>query len=309
MRLLAFRVRDFRSVEDTGWIDVEQVTALIGTNEAGKTNVLTPLWKMKPAMGGAINALADYPRRRYSLIRDKTPKPIFIDARFELPEPIAEEIGGLLRVSADVLKAATVSRDFDGQYYVRFHMLGGSPILDRALVLRELQLTLEDLVMASFRKEDDALKQTLKEVVQQGIDMVAANPAAELEGQPLLALETHLTAVDLSKADVTSALTGRFTQLLKIVTDLPKAVTEENRRAARALVISHVPSFVYYSDFGNLDSEILSAARHRESAADGPRLERGGQGANAAGAVRFREAQSGRDSVARTGRAGWRACE
>src|SRR5262245_54211645 len=152
MKLLAFRVRDFRSVEDTGWIDVEQVTALIGTNEAGKTNVLTPLWKLKPAMGGAINALADYPRKRYGQIREQHPKPIFIDARFELPPALAEEAGTLLRVSADLLKAATVSRDFDGQYYVRFHMLEGRLVLDRTLVLRELELTFEDLVMASFKK-------------------------------------------------------------------------------------------------------------------------------------------------------------
>ena len=43
MRLLAFRVHEFRSVDDSGWIEVDQVTGLIGTNESGKTNVLMPL--------------------------------------------------------------------------------------------------------------------------------------------------------------------------------------------------------------------------------------------------------------------------
>ena len=43
MKLTGFRVTSFRSVEDSGWIDVDEVTALIGTNESGKSNLLLPL--------------------------------------------------------------------------------------------------------------------------------------------------------------------------------------------------------------------------------------------------------------------------
>ncbi len=39
MELKKFRVTDFRSVVDSGWIDASDVTALIGENEAGKTNL------------------------------------------------------------------------------------------------------------------------------------------------------------------------------------------------------------------------------------------------------------------------------
>lgn len=40
MILKSFRVTEFRSVKDSGWIDAESITALIGTNESGKTNIL-----------------------------------------------------------------------------------------------------------------------------------------------------------------------------------------------------------------------------------------------------------------------------
>ena len=43
MILDSFSVTEFRSVEVSGWIDAEQITALIGTNESGKTNILLPL--------------------------------------------------------------------------------------------------------------------------------------------------------------------------------------------------------------------------------------------------------------------------
>src|SRR5207247_7751961 len=60
MKLKKFRVTQFRSVEDSGWIEADDVTALIGTNESGKTNVLLPLWKLNPAKEGGIVATADY---------------------------------------------------------------------------------------------------------------------------------------------------------------------------------------------------------------------------------------------------------
>jgi recombinational DNA repair ATPase RecF len=67
MKLTGFRVTNFRSVEDSGWIDASDVTALIGTNESGKTNLLIPLWKLNPAKGGEIEPLLDYPRNRYHI--------------------------------------------------------------------------------------------------------------------------------------------------------------------------------------------------------------------------------------------------
>ncbi len=45
MRLLAFRIKNFRSIVDTGWQDLspDNVTCLIGQNESGKTSVLEAL--------------------------------------------------------------------------------------------------------------------------------------------------------------------------------------------------------------------------------------------------------------------------
>ena len=46
MVLHSFRVKEFRSVQDSGWIDAEQITALIGTNESGKSiiAILRVVW-------------------------------------------------------------------------------------------------------------------------------------------------------------------------------------------------------------------------------------------------------------------------
>ena len=66
MLLVKFRVTEFRSVQDSGWIDAEQITALIGTNESGKTNIMLPLWKLNPAAEGQIDLQDDFAPRQIS---------------------------------------------------------------------------------------------------------------------------------------------------------------------------------------------------------------------------------------------------
>ena len=39
MRLARFRIKNFRNVVDSGWIEVTGVTAMVGQNEAGKSNL------------------------------------------------------------------------------------------------------------------------------------------------------------------------------------------------------------------------------------------------------------------------------
>ena len=92
MKLKRFQVTNFRSIEDSGWIEVEDVTALIGTNESGKTNVLLPLWKFNPAREGGIVPTADYPRKRYNEFRNLKPKPVFIRAVFDVGDDLAQQL-------------------------------------------------------------------------------------------------------------------------------------------------------------------------------------------------------------------------
>jgi recombinational DNA repair ATPase RecF len=36
-----FRIRNFRNIDDSGWIELDRVTALVGRNESGKTALLS----------------------------------------------------------------------------------------------------------------------------------------------------------------------------------------------------------------------------------------------------------------------------
>lgn len=116
MLLSRFRVTEFRSVQDSGWIDAEQITALIGTNESGKTNVMLPLWKLNPAADGEINLQDDLPRDKYHVYRNAEQKPIFIRVQYSLNGDEQAELAKIIRCDPTVLSAVIVERDFDGNY-------------------------------------------------------------------------------------------------------------------------------------------------------------------------------------------------
>ena len=136
LTLTRFRVSNFRSVEDSGWLDADEVTALIGTNESGKTNLLLPLWKLNPAKDGAIDALADYPRKRFNEIRVMEKKPIFIRAEFKISEELVREAASHLRVAPEAVKRTVISRDFDGKYHVDFPDIPATRVIDSAEIIQ-----------------------------------------------------------------------------------------------------------------------------------------------------------------------------
>ena len=120
MKLKGFRVKEFRSVVDSGWIDADQITALIGTNESGKTNILLPLWKLNPAVEGEINLTEDLPRDKYHTYRSANPKPVFIFARYSLDDTEQHEMVEFTTHKADEFSEIIVSKDFDGNLFFDF---------------------------------------------------------------------------------------------------------------------------------------------------------------------------------------------
>lgn len=117
MNLVRFRVKEFRSVKDSGWINVDRITTLIGTNESGKTNILLPLWKLNPSNGEDINLSADLPREKYHQYRNAPQKPIFIQAVYCLNDAEREELSSISNFTPEEIGDVEVSRDFDGNYY------------------------------------------------------------------------------------------------------------------------------------------------------------------------------------------------
>ena len=96
MRLQKARVRNFRSIRDTGWFEVQSdKTILVGPNEAGKTVLLKALQQINPPDDvPKFVPLRDYPRSELGDLKlegtsggDITPDEItVVEACFELDD-------------------------------------------------------------------------------------------------------------------------------------------------------------------------------------------------------------------------------
>lgn len=65
MILESFWVTNFRSINSSGAIKVSRITAMLGRNESGKSNLLRALQSLNPAEGfAALNPIKDFPRHR-----------------------------------------------------------------------------------------------------------------------------------------------------------------------------------------------------------------------------------------------------
>lgn len=258
MKLTGFRVTNFRSIEDSGWIDSENVTALIGTNESGKTNVLMPLWKLKPAKDGEINPLNDYPRKRYNEIRSMRTKPVFIEAHFEISDELSLELSEMTGAAQEDVRTVVIKRNLAGSYQVQFPNatpIREVPRSDVEAILLSAHSEISDMTPA---KSDEDLKDRMLTALADTKAIVQAEGDNIVAGV-LTSVQKRLDAVETEKATKRSIIAPRYGQVVDAINEMILNVSKPSatdHADACDLALKHVPPFVYYSNYGNLDSEI-----------------------------------------------------
>lgn len=72
MKLKKLRVQNYKCIEDSNEIDIDQVTYFVGKNEAGKSSLLEALYRLKPVEEAEANFReTDFPRKHVSTYRDR----------------------------------------------------------------------------------------------------------------------------------------------------------------------------------------------------------------------------------------------
>ncbi|MET4633384.1 ATP-dependent nuclease [Kaistia defluvii] len=92
MKLKQYRVREFRSIWDSGQIEVDnQTTCFVGKNEAGKTTVLTALYRTNPIRkaDAVFDETYDYPKRevedyRFAVENGEREKAVVVECTYEM---------------------------------------------------------------------------------------------------------------------------------------------------------------------------------------------------------------------------------
>lgn len=247
--LKRFRVQHFRSVNDSGWIETDNLTALIGTNEAGKTNLLLPLWKLKPANNESIDPLMDYPRQNYSTYKSEGDDMPFISADFELDDIQAQSLSSELHVQEKHLRRIRCVRYWDTEYSLTLldfeeKLFDGAAFSD--FLKNRFQVVGEIKEFEGAKEINARINTTIKESKGWSENIIEQNIRSFLES---------LNAIEYSGEE---SQTKPLESILNDINEILKIISNEGDLEGKLheKIYNYVPSFVYYSDYGNLNSEI-----------------------------------------------------
>jgi len=99
MKLKKVLVRDFQSIRNSNEFDIQDITCLVGKNEAGKTAILKAMYKLNPIIQneGDFDVISDFPRAdvedyQYEVETGKSEIGEVITATFELEDFDLEDV-------------------------------------------------------------------------------------------------------------------------------------------------------------------------------------------------------------------------
>lgn len=256
MTLKRFRVTNFRSIIDSGWIDCDDVTSLVGINEAGKSNVILALWKLRPVRDGEIDLLHDMPTKEYSSWRSIPEKIVFISADFELDSTLVDKVVTLCKCDRDAAAIVNIQRRYDGKYLVSFPNYRKDESIDAAIIT---EIVSNAATQLSGLKEKTKAEAGIKDKVSTAYK----NTLSFLSGKTVLAQTDFDEIKKKYPTGLTQSATSEIYPHLQHTKDaianafsVLNPVNPTNNDEARNLMIAEMPSFVYYSNYGNLDAQI-----------------------------------------------------
>lgn len=234
MKLTGFRVQNYRSILDSGWVEFQDIVAVVGKNEAGKTSLLKALWKLNPFKAEPFSLDREWPRGRR---KDRKADAIVVTGKFEFTEAQRQALVAIDSSLADIT-TVEVSRRYDGKFSVAYQPHG--------VPLKRSGITMQALLEGAFRTAAEGKEAAIRTIVDQihgGVKekMRAAMPAS------IPAIIAEVKATIVSRA---SELDPALVQTLSSACDtLTTKSTESLWDAVWSLVHKWMPTFIYMDDF------------------------------------------------------------
>lgn len=248
MKLTQFRVTNFRSINDSGWINVSKLTTLVGRNESGKSNLLLALRSLNPPEGiQPLKGIKDFPRdRRLSECKDETE---VLATVWALTQDEQEELLSIFP-RAEGVAGVTISRDYKGTRYIGFQAL--RPVgFDYAEIASRVRKIMPVLQARAEKVDDQAARASLEAATAQfeanATARIDSNSWAEAIAPVMAGVRKALASVD---AELSTAAETALTELEALASELPADAAASV--AARAWALQRLPVFVYLDEYPDL---------------------------------------------------------
>ncbi len=253
MKALRFRVRNYRNIDDSGWVPLDCVTAFVGRNESGKTSLLRALNKFNSGTAERYDAQREFPRDRY--MRDYVLPgstgaewPV-CSIEFEIAAGLKADIATILGRDRNLPETVTVTRHYDGSLAcsyapaIRDQPLRPEPLLG---LLRELASPAGgDTATGSSSRMADWAREWHDRL--QEIDDVRREPGRGLLQSLERDVEDHIDPA-------TEVLLVGLAATVGLMLEAPFGSRVADH--VDALVERHLPGLIYFENYGVLDSAI-----------------------------------------------------
>ncbi len=255
MKLVAFRVENYKKIRDSGWITVGDLTCFVGKNEAGKSALFRGLSKLNPSDGEKYDGLKEFPRRRYTNEFNDQDWPV-ASAKFELDETERAELSEISPEFAEVTHVIC-TRHYSWKLAVKFEPAPSISLLTRSDLLSELE-RLQEMVrdLSAPEGKGDALAQ-IKSSLLQTIDQLKSQQTSgpSNERVPSADIERLVNAI------ATQSNEEWQKEVLNPVREQADMMLERARSAelieeAEEWVEDNLPKFVYFDRYDVIDSAV-----------------------------------------------------
>lgn len=252
MRLKAFQVKNYKTVVDSGWVEIDtDVSCLMGKNEAGKSAVMQAFWKFNNVSGAKFDKLLDLPAEFYTRLRNTDPEVVILE--FALEKHDMDEFLKAFPALSAAPETVTIHSTYANKRTVEV-TLAYTPA-KYSTVATQVKGTISALT---------TLEGTVQPVPPELAPVSAARQALEeldLAGAPdkaatQIPTTTIQNAINTLKAIPKEKLGDVGTGTLAALTKFASHSERDLKPKAEEWLNSRLPVFIYFEDYGRLKTRI-----------------------------------------------------
>ena len=241
MDLIKFRVTMYKGIIDSGWVDVDRLTVLVGKNESGKTSLLKALHKLNPYNDEPYQMNREWPRARR---RGRDEQQVVCRAEFQLSD---SEKSDLTQITgqAKIPDTVEVSRNYTGNIRINGHQ----DLLSDKLSPNDIDNVFDYLPEVEDELSDQ-FKHTAEECLKELRGLAEEGQTAELAEL----VHTHEQSLreSVSESDPPQRIESQFIdQYISGFNSVVEQLEElyPIRSKVHDYLITHLPTFIYMDDY------------------------------------------------------------
>ena len=235
MRIKAFKVQMYRPILDSGWVDVDDITVIVGKNESGKTALLKALHKFNPFNPDPYTLNREWPRGHRS---SQSLDAVVVTVRFEFGNDESKEISQFI-TGGEEPTGVEIARKYNGEFDYR--------LLPNDNVTRDVSEDITNLLKELVASEgaSSGLKEMLLKVRSQASETFESSGVTAL-GERINGYSDLIESAIQEDTEQDRSIAERSQNALEQLSKL--ADIGDCRKRLEKLIADWVPTFIYMDD-------------------------------------------------------------